>query len=464
MSQFSPPPRSWAFLGPLVFAAATTAPVAAFLNSRQEIPRQPVAARALPASPRHTTTTQDSTVTIVPLSKEGSDAQLLVIGSLGDAARQYAVAFDSEEPIDDPTRYRTPDFEPVTQHRQDSHSEPGFDVRLTSGKPPSSLSDSLNARRIFFLQTGNDPSQETSYQGISSTLLSDSGRVSVWWEDHSAAVPDPSLARELTQRIEEILPRIHQLLGNVTDLDGDGRLAICITPRLAAFPRRETPVYGLVQINDFQIHLPRPFSNHADVMFLSPDIPRGPAGQAILAHEGGIGDIQPDVWKATHRVRRFDGDWLGRGVAHAAEIAGSEDGSICETAGTPFSHIPPILHWKWRTPIVSKLWNNDGSRGAAWSFVTWLASELGPDGLRRIVAVSADRPKNWSSCHTNHFPNYSDAGRVSVAQGQRGWRSPRLRGRRRQGANTTTSREWKCYAAQPGWSADFRSRMNAAEL
>ena len=386
MSQFSPPPRSWAFLGPLVFAAVTTAPVAAFLNSRQEIPRQPVAARALPASPRHTTTNQDSTVTIVPLSNEGSDAQLLVIGSLGDAARQYAVAFDSGEPIDDPTRYRTPDFEPVTQHGQDSHSEPGFDVRLTSGKPPSSLSESLNARRIFFLQTGNDPAQESSYQAISTTLLSDSGRVSVWWEDHSPAVPDPSLARELTQRIEEILPRIRQLLGDVTDLDGDGRLAICITSRLAAFPRRETPVYGLVQINDFQIHLPRPFSNHADVMFLSPDIPRGPAGQAILVHEAAHLATFSRRLESNSPSAQFDGDWLNEGVAHAAEIAGSGDWSNLRNRRNAFFTHPADSPLEVEDAHRQQLWNNDGSRGAAWSFVTWLASELGPDGLRRIVA------------------------------------------------------------------------------
>jgi hypothetical protein len=236
------------------------------------------------------------------------------------------------------------------------------------------------------MQTGTDPAQESSYSAISTTLIGQSRRVKIWWEDGLAPPADPNFATSLAERLEqEIIPKISRLFGEITDLDGDGALAVCITSRLAAFPRRETPVYGLVQINDFQAHLPRPFSNQADVMFLSPHIPRETECRAVLAHEAAHLATFSRRREIDADGARFDGDWLNEGLAHAAEIACKDDWSNLQRRWQAFLANPADSPLEVDDAHRQRLWENAGTRGAAWSFVAWLADEFG-DGILRELA------------------------------------------------------------------------------
>src|SRR5262249_30630125 len=132
---------------------------------------------------------------------------------------------------------------------------------------------STESRRNFFLQTGSDPRREASYQLISAILVGETPGLRIWWDADSARPTATEFVARLADCVESaVLPKVCGLLGEITDLDEDGTLAICLTSRLSELPPRETPVQGLVQLNDFQPHLPRPFSNHSDVMFLSPEI------------------------------------------------------------------------------------------------------------------------------------------------------------------------------------------------
>src|SRR5205823_766099 len=74
----------------------------------------------------------------------------------------------------------------------------------------------------------------------------------------------------------EILPLARRQLGQVTDVDRDGRFTMLFTSRLADLCRGNEALKGCVRGSDWYRDVPAPFSNHCDMMYLSTDLKPGP--------------------------------------------------------------------------------------------------------------------------------------------------------------------------------------------
>lgn len=242
-------------------------------------------------------------------------------------------------------------------------------------------------QRIFFLQLGANPGLESSYQPVATRLAVESSRLRIWQD---AEMESPSTPTDLTWLVRclevDVLPKMAELFGEISDLDGDGKLSICLTPRLSELPPAGTPVEGMVQFNDFLSDLRRPFSNQADVVFLSPHLRAGAHAQAILAHETAHMAVFSRRREIDPSGLELEDDWLNEGLAHFAEVACGGDWSNLQTRIAAFSQNPAMSPLVVTDSQRQDLWRHPGSRGAAWAFLSWLADEYGPDILTELAS------------------------------------------------------------------------------
>jgi hypothetical protein len=225
------------------------------------------------------------------------------------------------------------------------------------------------------------------HQPVTTRLAAESNAVRIWEETTGDSSASSEHLVWLIERLEhDILPRLTELYGAITDVDGDGKLAICLTDRLAELPTNGSPVEGVVQAHDFHVDLPRPHSNQADVLFLSRSLQPGPQAMAVLAHEAAhLAAFSRRLEVDSHGFRPED-DWLNEGLAHFAEVNCSGSWTNLESRIAAFREHPET------SPLVvidahrEGFWRDPGSRGAAWSFLQWLAETYGPDVVRDLAA------------------------------------------------------------------------------
>jgi hypothetical protein len=236
---------------------------------------------------------------------------------------------------------------------------------------------------VFFVQTRPNPDREASYQPVAARCGLESSSVRIWLDEACGDELSPADIVWFAQCLEgEILPRIGERFGTIADVDGDGKLSVCITARLAELPGAESPVEGLVQANDFAAGMPRPFSNQSDVLFLSPSLRPGPRARAILAHEAAHLAI---FSRRRETAGAPEDDWLNEGLAHFAEIECAGDWSNLEGRLAAYAVAPG------EAPLVvvdarqQGLWRHAGARGAGWLFLAWLADAYGPELIGRLA-------------------------------------------------------------------------------
>lgn len=324
---------------------------------------------------------------------DSSERSLIVIGSLGDAGDVFPVTVETV-PIRSTTKHD--ELAEVRFERRSPKSErPTMQLVSWSTRKPTSAavtraSASPEQQRLFFVQLGSNPNLESSYQPIATRLAAESSHVRVWLDISAGDVRSAGEWTWLAQSLEDdVLPKIGELFGEIADLDGDGKLSVCLTSRLGELPANSTPVEGLVQINDFLLDLPRPFSNHADVVFLSSALQRGPHAQAIISHEAAHLAVFSRRREIDSTGQKFDDDWLNEGLAHYAETTCGGDWSNLHERIAAFSHSPHTSPLVVTDAGQQGLWRHAGARGAAWSFFRWLADDYGPDVLREIACHPA---------------------------------------------------------------------------
>jgi hypothetical protein len=330
-----------------------------------------------------------------------ADSCRLVIGSLEDARRQTTVTISArsgECPVthrpaqalmsvpnplarDDESiilAHATGSFSANSSHMVDRPSDP----LLAPLRPAIEVrSEWKSASRVFFLQTAPQ-----RHQPVMTRLVAESSQVRIWEEHVSDGSTHPAELAWLIEYCEsEILPKLTELYGEIADIDGDGKLAICLTDRLAELPTNESPVEGLVQVSDFQTDLPRPHSNQADVLFLSRALQPGPQTLAVLAHEAAHLAVFSRRFEADPHGFRPEHDWLNEGLAHFAEVHCSGSWTNLEARIAAFRRRPES------SPLVvidaqrEGLWRDPGSRGAAWSFLRWVADEHGSQRISELA-------------------------------------------------------------------------------
>jgi len=341
----------------------------------------------------------------------------LIVGSLGDAGCEFRVTLEGagiapDAPRNDSERTRrSPRFplDPLAAHRilssvagcaekaagqsravkaaGQSHSEPVADCAATSAA----------LERRFFLHVTSDPLEDPQgYLPVTGVLAGVGQSVQVYVDREVSGSAGALVAEIIRLMDDEIIPRSRELLGEHTDIDGDGKLAILVTGWLGRLCGGKTSLNGFVRANDFQALIDPPFGNHADVLYLNSAMEPGPALKTLLAHE------------YTHAVcfsRRFAGagrvvalpdeeDWLNEAIAHVAEDLHETDRSNLDRRVSCFVAAPNRSPLAVRDYYRAGLWRDPGCRGATYLFLRHFVDQFGPGLLNDLVKSSCVGRRN----------------------------------------------------------------------
>src|SRR5204862_5877874 len=133
-------------------------------------------------------------------------------------------------------------------------------------------------QRRFFLHVTDDVLEDQrGYVPVVGILAREGKQVRVYL-DREVSESDlaPGLIGEVLRLLDdEIIPRSRELLGEHADVDGDGKLAVLVTPWLGKLCGGRTSLKGFVRANDFQAHVEVPFGNHADLLYLNSSLKPG---------------------------------------------------------------------------------------------------------------------------------------------------------------------------------------------
>jgi hypothetical protein len=366
------------------------------------------------------------------------DRYLLVVASLGDPQRLHRVKIRSD-PADSP---RPIDAQPLKPWEARSSSRAMYGVNRSGGRkaeggdrrseiggrkhrrrsvswlsafrlPPSAFGFPLSAFGLrlsafrfplstFHLHVTDGPLDDPrQYAEIKTREICRGRRVAVLLD---SAEPLNHRLEQTTREIvrlyeRKVLPRTRQLLGPHTDVDGDGRLTILLTPRLGRLQGGRTSLGGLVRPADFRTDVPAPFSSHCDLLFLNANVTPGPRLHALLAHE--YAHVVTFSRRASAAAAVED-DWLSEGIAHVCE-------HLHHAGWTNLDHrVARFLESPQQCPLVvanyyeSGLWRDDGCRGATFLFLRWCVDQFGEAFLRQLADAEVVGVRNveLASGHT----------------------------------------------------------------
>jgi len=356
----------------------------------------------------------------VNLVFDGRSHYELIIGSLADARREdlvhvaLAAAVDCQSagvPLQ-PRRLIAPvrRSSPRAPGRPVAGARHGAESAVARGSPRSDgflamraalmgenspIPDAPVPHRAFYLPTsGAPPHDPLGYQAIRARRASLSDRVAVYIDDDVAGQADVLLtAQRACQILEEcVIDRIEALFGPRHDCDGDGRLTLLLTPRLADWQQKGgTPLTAFVRPADFRAGLEPPFSNHADLIYMSAFPPAGAALYDVLVHETTHATCFAAREQGATALPPLD-DWLAEGLAHAAEILCGGDFSNLDERLAAFLADPSAAALAVANYAQAGLWRDPRCRGAAFLFVWWCIATEGCEVASRVVAQPfADR-------------------------------------------------------------------------
>ena len=249
------------------------------------------------------------------------------------------------------------------------------------------------------------------------------GRNILLWVDTTtpAEVPDSSM-QALARLFDEVLyPLDVDAFGETSDVDGNGRVHVVLTPIVNALtPRAQCSASGFVNgfFSAHDLYPGTPHANGGEVFYgFVPDslgvfgCPHSPAEFSSAIRTGFVHELQHVINYQQHVFRRGGREedvWLNEGLSHMAEELASK---LYERRYPPptgrmnpeqlfpdssqnfisFNLVNAFLFL--RQPFVNSLthFNEGGTleeRGAAWLFLRWVADQYGEDILRRLVQTS----------------------------------------------------------------------------
>jgi len=323
--------------------------------------------------PYAVTVTDDQATLDLEFSKD--DCYLLIISALGDAAKTYDTHIESK-PIPDLRSQPLTVLSPLSTTVRPADFTPPSDPQTTQRDIET------NQQREFFLHVTDGALEDPrAYHCVTAHCVAEGKHVRVYLDgDQSPGELCPGLAEELVRLFdEEILPTSAARCGLHRDVDGDGKFVILLTHWLGKLQGGGVSLGGFVRSGDFQPGLEKPFSNHADLLYLNSSVKPGPELRSLLAHEYA----HAVLFSARHGSRGFLGgarneeDWLNEAIAHIAENWHSRDWSNLDHRVAAFLENPA------EAPLVvpdyyrSGRWRDHGCRGATFLFMRWLVDTRG---------------------------------------------------------------------------------------
>lgn len=223
---------------------------------------------------------------------------------------------------------------------------------------------------------------------------------------------------------DEVFPWASRHLGNVQDVDRDGRFTILLTPLLGALQDGKVSVDGFVRGSDFNLDLAAPFSNSCDMMYLNSRLKPGPHLRTLLAHEYAHAVTYCEHVQENYlagATRQDEQGWLNEGLSHLVE----------EQMGYGWSNldyrIDAYLACPERYPLVvpdyynSGLWRTAGTRGAAFLFLRSCRERHGLGLLTRLCRSNLTGVPNLEAATRERFEELFRHWAVTMLQDGGAW-------------------------------------------
>ena len=233
------------------------------------------------------------------------------------------------------------------------------------------------------------------FDEVTATLRFIGDHTEIWVDDRTPAQNAPvDLLETVGSRFDDETYDIDRAaFGEESDIDGNGRVLILLTPTVNALNTQETVDAGVVVLGfffgaDLFPVAQAPFSNEGEVFFAIVPDPTMQFSPADFPVEGIENDINPIfahefehmISANQHLLERngpFEETWLDEGLAHHAETLN----------GFPIQNrLRSALYLD--EPEVTSLVAGDDTlerRGAAWLFVQYLVDRFGEDILGALV-------------------------------------------------------------------------------
>jgi hypothetical protein len=248
--------------------------------------------------------------------------------------------------------------------------------------------------RTFYLFAGDDNFQDAAgYVAVRGELQAVGRHCQVYLDrDHpNPAALRPTVADIVRTFDEEVYPRAVRDLGQVLDVNRDGRFTVLLTGWLGKLQDGRVSVGGFVRGSDFHADLPAPYGNRCDMMYLNTDLTPGPHLRTLLAHEYThavvfsehvFGEYLPEL-------RRQDEDgWLNEGLAHVVEEQSGYGWSNLDYRVSAFLSAPERYRLVVPDYYGARLWRDPGSRGGAYLFLRWCLARHGDDLVARLIRTN----------------------------------------------------------------------------
>ncbi|MBS0265663.1 MAG: hypothetical protein JSS02_27270 [Planctomycetes bacterium] len=311
----------------------------------------------------------------------------LVVSSLGSAAQTFEIsltaipqprALNSLLPIHPEFAGRFPQTTLPVRHNHLAPETPH--VHEGPVEVPST-------RRFYLHVTEKRLEDPQGYAAIEGHLVQEGRAVRVYL-DSSQTVQDlaPGLINFIVNVLDaEIIPQSRELLGDLVDIDGDGKLAVLVTPWLGKLRGGQVSIKGCVRSGDFQRRVEVPFGSAADILYLNSELVPGPSLKTVLAHEYTHAVCFSQRFGRDAGVLPVEDDWLNEAIAHVAENLHGSDWSNLEDRINAFRRAPA------RSPLVvtdyyrAGLWRDAGCRGATYLFLRYCVDQCGPTLLPALI-------------------------------------------------------------------------------
>ena len=264
--------------------------------------------------------------------------------------------------------------------------------RVTADAVAPSRSTQLDvSRRVFFIHSPSGSLEDPgSYSAIDCRLAGEAASIRFYAEQSVLdGIRLHELVAVLTQLADETIgPAIHDLVGPVRDVDGDGKLAVVLTARLGQRDTALADVDGLTRASDFASRILRPFGNEADVIFLNASLQPSGRLRAVFAHEWAhaaiFGRRYGDCDRDSEQSPAED-DWLNEALAHLIEVRASGSSSNVAHRVQHFLERPEAAPLLIRDYYRPEFWRHHGCRGAAFLFLEWCIDQSVPQLLDRLI-------------------------------------------------------------------------------
>ena len=360
-------------------------------------------------------TTSKHSPNAVSLGRHAND--LLRIGRVGPAALRRAgppenqVIQDGGPALEANLSHPTRGFQPAANR----WTNPSAALSLSS-TPRTGADRPLVTPREFFLHVtdGNldDPKQ---YARITADNVASGSRVRVFVDQQLARgeVPQSRIDELVRMLDDDVVPRVESQFGPLSDIDGDGCLAVVLTPWLSRLQGGRTSIGGMVRSSDYQRSVSPPFGNRSDMLFLNSSLPSDAALRDLLSHEvAHAACISQRLSRGSGRLRDEE-DWLSESLAHLAEPGWSNlDHRLAAFLDDP-SRYPLVVPDYYR----AGLWRNPGCRGATFLFTRWCVEQSEPQLVRKLAQSEECGTHNLERATGRRFDELFREWSLSLASG-----------------------------------------------